>query len=205
MNWFFNLFRKQNAVTADPMKYLIVGLGNPGSDYDNTRHNVGFEVVDKLASDADTVFKNDTLGDLATIKHKGRTLILLKPTTYMNRSGKAVQHRMTKEKIQQENVLIIVDDLQLPFGTLRLREKGSDGGHNGLRDIDQVLGGNKYARLRIGIGNEFSKGRQVDYVLGKWDEKEAEGLPDILKKGAEIALSFAAIGVKFTMNQFNNK
>lgn len=187
------------------MKYLIVGLGNMGPDYDDTRHNVGFDVVDHIAEAAGVEFKDDTLGDLATIKHKGRTLILLKPSTYMNRSGKAVRHWLQKEKVQRENLLIVVDELQLPFGKCRLKGKGSDGGHNGLKDINQMLGGNNYARLRVGIGNDFPKGRQIDYVLGKWNKEEADGLPKVLKKAAEIVKSFAAIGLKFTMEQYNKK
>ena len=204
MNWFFKLFKKEKVV-EDPMKYLIVGLGNMGMDYDDTRHNVGFEVVDALAKAAEVSFKNDTLGDLATIKHKGRTLILLKPSTYMNLSGKAVRYWLQKEKIKQENLLIVVDELQLPLGALRMRQGGSDGGHNGLKNIDQMLGGNKYARLRVGIGKDFPKGRQVDYVLGKWSNEESDQLPNIRKKAAEMVKSFAAIGIKHTMNQFNNK
>lgn len=204
MNWFFKLFKKEKVV-EDPMKYLIVGLGNMGMDYDDTRHNVGFEVVDRLAKDAEVSFKNDTLGDLATVKHKGRTLILLKPSTYMNLSGKAVRYWLQKEKIKQENLLIVVDELQLPLGALRMRQGGSDGGHNGLKSIDQLLGGNKYARLRVGIGKDFPKGRQVDYVLGKWTNEESDQLPNIRKKAAEMVKSFAAIGIKHTMNQFNNK
>ena len=204
MNWFFKLFRKEKVV-EDPMKYLIVGLGNMGMDYDDTRHNVGFEIVDALAKDAEVSFKNDTLGDLATVKHKGRTLILLKPSTFMNLSGKAVRYWLQKEKIKQENLLVVVDELQLDLGTLRMRQGGSDGGHNGLKNIDQLLGGNKYARLRIGIGKDFPKGRQVDYVLGKWSNEESDQLPNIRKKAAEMVKSFAAIGIKHTMNQFNNK
>jgi len=204
MNWFFKLFKKEKVV-EDPMKYLIVGLGNMGMDYDDTRHNVGFEVVDALAKAAEVSFKNDTLGDLATVKHKGRTLILLKPSTYMNLSGKAVRYWLQKEKIKQENLLVVVDELQLPLGALRMRQGGSDGGHNGLKNIDQLLGGNKYARLRVGIGKDFPKGRQVDYVLGKWSNEESDQLPNIRKKAAEMVKSFAAIGIKHTMNQFNNK
>ena len=187
------------------MKYLIVGLGNPGIDYDNTRHNIGFDVLDKLAADAGVSWKDETQGWIATIKHKGRTLILLKPSTYMNLSGKSVRYWMTKEKIIRDNILVVVDDLQLPLGKLRLRGKGSDGGHNGLKNIDQMLGGNNYSRLRFGIGNDFHSGQQIDFVLGKWKSEEAEKLPEIIKKATEICKSFAAIGLKFTMNQFNNK
>ncbi len=187
------------------MKYLIAGLGNMGPDYDDTRHNIGFEVVDELAKMFEITFKNDTLGDLAEFRHRGRTFILLKPSTYMNRSGKSIRHWLTKRNIKQENLLVVVDDLQLPLGKQRLRGKGSDGGHNGLKDIDQMLGGNKYSRLRIGIGNEFSKGRQVDYVLGKWSEEENEKLPEIIKTAAETVKAFGTIGLQYTMSKFNTK
>ena len=187
------------------MKYLIVGLGNMGPDYDNTRHNVGFEVVDYLAKAFDASFKHEQLGDVAKVKHKGRTFILLKPSTYMNRSGKAVRYWLQKEKIQKQNLLVVLDDLNLPFGKQRLRGKGSDGGHNGLKDIDQMNGGNNYARLRVGIGNNFSKGRQVNYVLGEWTSEEQDQLPEILKTASETIKSFGTIGLNHTMNQFNKK
>lgn len=187
------------------MKYLIVGLGNPGAEYDDTRHNVGFEVVDKLAKDFGKEWKDDTLGYIAEGKYKGRTFVLLKPTTYMNLSGKAVRYWMQKHKIPKENILVVLDDLNLPFGKQRLRGKGNDGGHNGLKDIDKMTGGNNYARLRIGIGDEFHKGQQVNFVLGKWSSKEAEQLPEILNAAAETAKAFGTIGLQFTMNQFNKK
>jgi PTH1 family peptidyl-tRNA hydrolase len=187
----------------DPMKYLIAGLGNMGADYDKTRHNVGFDVVDYLAKEFDVAFKNDTLGDIADFRHKGRTFILLKPSTYMNRSGKAVRYWLQKYNIPKANLLVIIDDLNLPFGKIRLRGKGSDGGHNGLKDVDQMTGGNDYARLRIGIGDEFHKGQQVNYVLGKWSKEELENLPDILKKAAEGVKSFGTIGLNLAMNQVN--
>ena len=148
------------------MKYLVVGLGNMGAEYDDTRHNIGFDVLDHLAKANEVSFKNDRLGDVTRFKHRGRTFVLLKPSTYMNLSGKAVQYWMTKEKIKISNVLIVVDDLNLDLGKLRLRGKGSDGGHNGLKHINQTLGQNRYARLRMGIGNEYTKGRQIDFVLG---------------------------------------
>lgn len=204
MKWFFNLFKKQE-IQPDPMKYLIVGLGNIGAEYKNTRHNIGFDVVDHMAETSDTSFKTDQLGDLASFKHKGRTFILLKPSTYMNRSGKAVRFWMQKHKIAKENILIIVDDLNLPFTKQRLRGKGSDGGHNGLKDIDQQLGGNNYARLRIGIGNAYQKGRQVNFVLGEWSEEERKELPNIIKYAADTCKSFGTIGLNYTMNQFNKK
>lgn len=187
------------------MKYLIVGLGNMGPDYDGTRHNVGFEVVDALARAAEVEFKNDQLGDVARFRHRGRTYVLLKPSTYMNRSGKAVRYWLQKEKIDKDRLLVIVDDLNLPFGKQRLRGKGSDGGHNGLRDIDQVTGGNNYARLRIGIGDDFHQGQQVDYVLGQWSAEEKRQLPEILSYAAETIKSFGAIGLERTMNEYNKK
>ncbi len=187
----------------DPLKYLIVGLGNMGAEYDDTRHNAGFLVVDKLAEEFEVTFKDSRLGFVSEFKHKGRTFILLKPTTYMNRSGKAVLYWLQKHNIKVDNLLVIVDDLNLDFEKIRLRGKGSAGGHNGLKDINQVLGGNNYARLRFGIGSDFSKGRQVDFVLGKWSNQEAEKLPELTKKAADIVKSFGAIGLAFTMNQFN--
>ncbi len=186
------------------MKYLIAGLGNMGADYDHTRHNIGFEVVDFLAKEFNASFKNETLGDLAEFRHKGRTFVLLKPSTFMNRSGKAVRYWLQKHNIPKENLLVIVDDLNLPFGKIRLRGKGSDGGHNGLKDVDQMTGGNNYARLRIGIGNEFFKGQQVNYVLSEWNSEEADKLPDILKQAAEGVKAFGTIGLNFAMNQINN-
>jgi len=164
------------------MKYLVVGLGNMGLEYDDTRHNVGFEFVDYLAEKQEKLFKNDRLGDIVEYKHKGKTIILLKPSTYMNRSGKAVKYWMEKKKILRENVLIVLDDLNIDFGKIRLRLKGSDGGHNGLKDIAQCLGGTNYTRLRIGIGSDFSKGRQVDFVLGRWSVEEKDKLPALLKE-----------------------
>src|SRR5690606_30266616 len=154
MNWFFKIFKKQK-IELDPMKYLIVGLGNMGADYDQTRHNIGFEVTDFLAKEFDVKFKNDTLGDLAEFRFKGRTFILLKPSTYMNRSGKAVRYWLQKSGVPVENLMVVVDDLQLPFGKMRLRRGGNDGGHNGLKDINEILGSQEYPRLRLGIGSDF--------------------------------------------------
>lgn len=187
------------------MKYLIVGIGNMGAKYDNTRHNIGFDVVDYLAKSKEASWRNDTLGDLAQIKHRGRTFILLKPSTYVNLSGKAVRYWLQKEKIDKKNLLVVLDDLNLPFGKQRLRAKGNDGGHNGLKDIDRVCGGNNYARLRFGIGNEYSQGRQVDYVLGEWTAEQEEQLPALIEYAAETALSFGAIGINHTMNKYNKK
>ncbi|MCB0517978.1 MAG: aminoacyl-tRNA hydrolase [Lewinellaceae bacterium] len=185
------------------MKYLIAGLGNMGADYDDTRHNIGFDVVDFLAKEFEVVFKNDTLGDLAEFRHKGRTFILLKPSTYMNLSGKAVRYWLTKHNIPKSNLLVVLDDLNLSFGKIRLRGKGSDGGHNGLKSIDQLLGGNDYARLRIGIGDDFHKGQQVNYVLGKWSSEERDALPGILQRAAGGVKAFGTIGLNFAMNEVN--
>lgn len=187
------------------MKFLIVGLGNIGTDYDGTRHNIGFDVVDYLVNNKSENWSVENLGSVARIKHRGKTFVLLKPSTYMNRSGKSVRYWMQKENIKKENILIVVDDLNLPFGKQRLRGKGSDGGHNGLKDIDQMTGGNNYARLRLGIGDEFSKGKQVNYVLGKWNDEEQKRLPALVKYAANTCLSFGAIGLAYTMNQFNKK
>ena len=187
------------------MKYLIVGLGNIGRDYENTRHNIGFDVVDYLADSFNTEWKVDKLGQIAEFRHKGRSFTLLKPSTYMNLSGKAVRYWMQHKKIEKANILVVLDDLNLDFGKQRLRPKGSDGGHNGLKNIDQLCGGNNYPRLRIGIGRGFGKGHQVDYVLGKWSEEEREILPDMLEYASKTILSFGSIGIARTMNQFNKK
>jgi PTH1 family peptidyl-tRNA hydrolase len=187
------------------LKYLIAGLGNIGSDYSNTRHNIGFMVLDALAKASNTAFSPIRYGDIAQLKHKGRTLILLKPSTYMNLSGNAVGYWLQKEKIPVENLLVIVDDLALPLGKIRLRFKGSDGGHNGLKSIDQRLGNQNYSRLRIGIGNEFPRGTQVDYVLGEWSADELISLSPRLTLVNDLILSFSTIGIERTMNLFNNK
>jgi PTH1 family peptidyl-tRNA hydrolase len=190
---------------TDPMKkFLVVGLGNIGPEYENTRHNIGFQVLDYLAQKQDFTFTTGKLGTIGSFKIKGRSILLLKPSTYMNRSGKAVKYWMEKEKIPFENVLIITDDLNLPFGTLRLKTKGSDGGHNGLADIQTVLQTVNYNRLRFGLGDNYSKGRQVDYVLGTWDEEELKALPERLEKCSDMVLSFVLQGVQITMNQYNN-
>ncbi len=204
-NWIKKIvgFQEEVEVTEDLMKYLIVGLGNMHPDYDDTRHNVGFDVVDVMAEEAGKPWKLQQLGATSEVKHRGRTLILLKPSTYMNRSGKAVNFWMQKHKIPTERTMIIVDDLHLDYGTLRMRAKGSDAGHNGLKDIQQHLGGNKYPRLKVGIGNDFHKGQQVDFVLGKWSSSEREKLPDILKKAGDAVKSFTAIGLPHTMTKYN--
>ena len=179
------------------MKYLIVGLGNIGAEYAATRHNIGFKVLDALAEASNTVFSSQRYGSVAELKHKGRTFILLKPSTYMNLSGKAVSYWMQAEKIPLENVFVIVD-------TIRIRAKGSDGGHNGLKNIAELLGTNAYARLRFGIGGDFPKGMQIDYVLGEWTKEEATALPERTKVAAEAIKAFGTIGLERTMNQFNN-
>ena len=204
IRWIKTLFNRAEE-EPDPMKYLIVGLGNMGREYDNTRHNIGFDVLDFLAAENKVAFKNDQLGDLAEFRSRGRTYVLLKPSTYVNRSGKAVRYWLQKKKIEKKNLLVIIDDLNLPFGKQRLRGKGNDGGHNGLKDIDSMTGGNQYARLRIGIGREFHQGQQVDYVLGEWSDEEKEQLPKIIKYAGETIKSFGAIGLNHTMNKYNRK
>lgn len=185
-------------------KFLIVGLGNIGPKYANTRHNVGFKILDTLAEEEGLTFETAKLGDIAVFKYKGRQALCLKPSTYMNLSGKAVRYWMEKENIPLENVLVITDDINLPFGTLRLKMKGSDGGHNGLKDIQSTLKTTRYNRFRFGVGSEFGKGQQVDYVLGEWNDEENERLPERLKRATELVRSFIFAGTKNTMNIFNN-
>lgn len=185
------------------MKYLIVGLGNIGSEYHETRHNIGFMILDAFAKASNVVFSDARYGAVGTTSVKGRQLILLKPSTYMNLSGNAVRYWMQKEKIPLENVLILVDDLALPYGTLRLKGKGSDAGHNGLKHIAQILGTQNYARLRFGIGNEFGRGQQVDYVLSQFEDEELKTMDQHLNRSHEIIKSFCLAGIDITMNQFN--
>jgi peptidyl-tRNA hydrolase, PTH1 family len=187
------------------MKYLIAGLGNIGSDYEGTRHNIGFDVMDVLAKEFEVQFKLDTHVFITEFKHKSRTFVLIKPTTYMNLSGKAVRYWLKKLDIPKENLLVVLDDLALPFGKQRLRASGKDGGHNGLKNIDLLNEGNNYARLRLGIGDEFKQGKQIDYVLGEFNKQEKELLPEILLFAAETVKAFGIIGMAFTMNQFNKK
>ncbi len=187
------------------MKYLIVGLGNIGPEYHETRHNIGFMVADALAKEAGTAFKDGRYGFTTTLSIKGRQLILLKPSTFMNLSGNAVRYWMQKENIPLENVLIVVDDLALPFGTLRLKGKGSDAGHNGLKHIAATLGTQNYARLRFGIGNDFPRGGQVDFVLGHFTDEDWKTMDERLKMAGEIIKSFCLAGIDITMNQFNKK
>ncbi len=187
------------------MKYLIAGLGNIGSEYAFTRHNIGFLILDALAGASNIVFSSDRYADVAEIRHKGKTFILIKPTTYMNLSGNAVRYWMRHEKIPIENVLVVTDDLALPFGKLRMREKGSDGGHNGLKHIQEILSTQNFARLRFGISAEFSKGKQVDYVLSSWSEEEQKTMNERIDHATKAVLSFGLIGVTRTMNFFNTK
>ena len=184
-------------------KFLIVGLGNVGPEYENTRHNIGFKVLNTLAEKEDLTFETARLGAVCTYKLKGRTLLCLKPSTYMNLSGKALKFWMDKEKIPIENILVITDDINLSFGTFRLKTKGSDGGHNGLKDIQNVLQTNKYNRFRFGVGSDFGKGRQVEYVLGKWSEEENKQLETRLLDSVALIKSFVLSGVTHTMNNFN--
>jgi len=187
------------------LKYLITGLGNPGDEYENTRHNIGFKILDALAGASNIVFSDRRYGWIAEFSYKARIFVLLKPTTFMNLSGRAVNYWLQKENISVENLLVVADDLALPFGTLRLRAKGSDGGHNGLKNINQVLGRQDYARLRFGIGDDFRKGQQVDYVLGEWSKEEAATLPLLIDKCVDAVKSFGTIGINLTMNQFNQR
>nr|WP_117880263.1 aminoacyl-tRNA hydrolase [Aureibaculum luteum] len=186
-------------------KFLIVGLGNIGSEYENTRHNIGFKILDRLASKESITFENKKLGAISQFRFKGRTFILLKPSTYMNLSGKAVKYWMTKENIALENVLIICDDLNISFGTIRVKGKGSAGGHNGLKDINVQLNTQNYPRFRFGVGDEFSKGRQIDYVLGKWTPEEETKLIERLDKSCELIKSYGTAGLNNTMSDFNGK
>lgn len=184
-------------------KFLIVGLGNIGAEYHETRHNVGFKILDSLIEQESEAFENAKLGSIAQFKYKGKSVLCLKPSTYMNLSGKAVKYWMDKEKIALENILVITDDLNLPFGAIRLKKKGSDGGHNGLKDIQNTLQTTVYNRFRFGVGAAFSKGKQVDYVLGKWSEEEAGQLKERMEKSADLVRSFVFAGTANTMNQFN--
>jgi PTH1 family peptidyl-tRNA hydrolase len=187
------------------LKYLVAGLGNIGEEYSGTRHNIGFEVLDALASASNIRFMDTRLAFSANLKYKSRIFVLIKPTTYVNLSGRAVHYWMKKEKIPLDRLLIVVDDLALPFGTLRLRPHGGDGGHNGLAHINQILGSQQYARLRFGIGSEYMSGNQVGYVLGEWTEEENQALRKRIKLATEMILSFGTIGVERTMNKFNNR
>ncbi|OYX84767.1 MAG: aminoacyl-tRNA hydrolase [Flavobacteriales bacterium 32-34-25] len=210
LKWINQLFSTTKTAdkTDNMKKFLIVGLGNIGAEYVNTRHNIGFKIVDFLARKEGLDFQTVKLGSLAEYKFKGRSFLLLKPNTYMNLSGKAVQYWMEKEKIPLENIFVITDDLNLSFGTIRIKPKGSDGGHNGLKNINLVLNTNQYTRFRFGISDEFDefkKGKQVDYVLGEWNAAENEALPERLELASEIIKSFGTAGLENTMTSFNGK
>ncbi len=200
-----SFFQAKSNIEPDMKKFLIVGLGNVGAKYHNTRHNIGFSILDALAEKEEVIFETKKLGDLARFKYKGRTFILLKPNTFMNLSGKAVNYWLKLENIALENLLVITDDLNLPFGTLRLKAKGSAGGHNGLTNINEVLQTQNYARLRFGIGSEYSKGRQTDHVLGAWDPEEQEQLKERIEKSSKAVTPFALAGIANTMSTFNGK
>jgi peptidyl-tRNA hydrolase, PTH1 family len=206
MNWFSNLFKQTEIESIDLMnKFLIVGLGNIGAEYANTRHNIGFKILDHFARKNNLSFQTAKLGDVTEYKIKGRKLILLKPNTFMNLSGKAVRFWMEKENIPKENIFIITDDLNLSFGTIRIKTKGTDGGHNGLKNIQLLLNSSEYPRFRFGISDEFKKGQQISYVLGEWNETENSKLPERLELASEIINSFALAGLSETMNVFNGK
>lgn len=192
-------------VNKEMKKFLIIGLGNIGSEYVNTRHNIGFKILDYFANLENLSFQTQKLGELAEFKIKGRTVLLLKPNTYMNLSGKAVKYWMEKENIAKENILVITDDLNLSFGSIRIKTKGSDGGHNGLKNIQLLLNSTEYPRYRFGISDAFKKGKQIDYVLGEWTIEEKEALKERLHISSEIIKSFALAGLNTTMNLFNGK
>ncbi|MDX1759562.1 MAG: aminoacyl-tRNA hydrolase [Arenibacter algicola] len=204
---FLESFFKLNSTLLDEKdgmkKFLVVGLGNIGEEYAETRHNIGFKILDSLALEEDFTFETAKLGDVGTFKVKGRSIICLKPSTYMNRSGKAVKYWMEKENIPLENVLVITDDINLSFGTIRLKTKGSDGGHNGLKDVQQYLLTTNYNRLRFGVGSDFGKGKQIDYVLGEWNQEEKDALGERYERVNALIRSFVLSGVNRTMNEYN--
>lgn len=185
------------------MKYLIAGLGNIGAEYDLTRHNIGFLILDRLADREGLKFEHDRHSFITELKYKGRSIHLMKPTTYMNLSGKAVNYWLTQLKIPKENLLVITDDIALPYGKLRLKAKGSAGGHNGLKNIEQMIGGQDYPRLRFGVGDGFGKGQQVDYVLSPFNKQEMDEIVLNIDLAIDALLSFCTIGLERTMNQFN--
>jgi peptidyl-tRNA hydrolase, PTH1 family len=186
-------------------KFLIAGLGNIGQEYEFTRHNIGFKIAEQLVSEAGATFKAGRYADVAEVKHKGKILIVIKPTTFMNLSGKAVNYWLQQEKIPVENLMVVVDELALPFGKIRIGPKGSDGGHNGLKHIQETLNTTNYPRLRFGISNEFSKGSQVNYVLGRWDEEESRLLPERIRIASEAIKAFSFMGLERCMNHYNNR
>ena len=187
------------------MKHLIIGLGNPGVEYENTRHNIGFKVLDKLASLSNICFFSNKLADIAEVKFKGRKIILVKPNTFMNLSGKSVHYWMQQSRVNIDNILVITDDISLPFGVLRLRKKGSDGGHNGLKDIQNVMNSEKYPRLRFGVGNDFPRGRQADYVLSDFTDEDYTTMDERIDLAIKMIKGFTTIGIGRTMSDFNGK
>ena len=187
------------------MKYLIAGLGNIGDEYSGTRHNIGYMILDALAGASNIHFKDGRLAFSCSLKHKGRIFVLIKPTTFVNLSGRAVHYWLKKEKVPPDRFLVVLDDLALPYGCLRLRAQGGSGGHNGLEHISQILGTQKYARLRFGIGDEYHHGQQVNHVLGEWTEEERTGLDEHIKTATEIILSYGTLGLERTMSLYNNK
>lgn len=206
MNILKFFFNKQLETKQEVMKkFLIVGLGNIGEVYANTRHNIGFQVLDALAKDQESRFETEKLGDISRFRHKGRTFILVKPSTYMNLSGKAVKYWMTQEKILAENICIVTDDVHIDFGSIRIKTSGSAGGHNGLKDIQEKLNTQQYNRLRFGVGGNYSKGRQADFVLGQWTKEEESKLIERIPIATNAILSFGTDGINNTMNKFNGK
>ena len=208
INWLKTLFTQKNKIyEIHPTmnKFLIAGLGNIGAEYVKTRHNIGFQILDFLAAKESLPFETVKYGTMAQMKHKGKLYLMLKPNTYMNLSGKALKYWIDKEHIPLENVLVITDDLNLPFGSIRIKPKGSDGGHNGLKSIQQILGTSEYPRFRFGISDEFKKGQQVNYVLGEWTDEEKAKLIERMSLSMEIIKSFGAAGLENTMTAFNGK
>jgi PTH1 family peptidyl-tRNA hydrolase len=206
MNIFKFFFKKSSETKQEVMKkFLIVGLGNIGEVYANTRHNIGFQVLDALAKDQESRFETEKLGDVSRFRHKGRTFILVKPSTYMNLSGKAVKYWMTQEKILAENICIVTDDIHIDFGSIRIKTSGSAGGHNGLKDIQEKLNTQQYNRFRFGVGGNYSKGRQADFVLGQWTKEEESKLIERIPIATNAILSFGTDGINNTMNKFNGK
>jgi PTH1 family peptidyl-tRNA hydrolase len=206
MNILKFFFNKQLETKQEVMKkFLIVGLGNIGEVYANTRHNIGFQVLDALAKDQESRFETEKLGDVSRFRHKGRTFILVKPSTYMNLSGKAVKYWMTQEKILAENICIVTDDIHIDFGSIRIKTSGSAGGHNGLKDIQEKLNTQQYNSFRFGVGGNYSKGRQADFVLGQWTKEEESKLIERIPIATNAILSFGTDGINNTMNKFNGK
>ena len=204
--FFYKIFGIKVETKEELMKkFLIVGLGNIGEKYTNTRHNIGFKILDEVAEEHNATFETEKLGDIANFRFKGRTFILLKPSTFMNLSGKSVKYWMQQENISIENILIVTDDVNIDFGTIRLKAKGSAGGHNGLKDIQEKLNTQQYARFRFGVGGNYSRGRQVDFVLGEWNKEENSQLIERLPTSAKLITSFGTAGLANTMNTFNGK